>query len=58
MAHENKAADILKGLASIDPAILDSSQDEKERVLALSRELTSTLESPVDRAVGYIFKVR
>jgi hypothetical protein len=57
MATGKKPADILAELAKIDPAILENDLEEKGKALALSKQLTATLEVPMHRAVEYIFKV-
>jgi hypothetical protein len=57
MTTENTTADLLAELAKIDAAALDNDPDVKTKALALSRQLTTVLESPMDRAVEYMFKV-
>jgi hypothetical protein len=58
MSHENKASDLLAQLASIDPKGFANDPNEKNRALALSKKLATTLESPMDRVADYIFQVR
>jgi hypothetical protein len=57
MATGKKPADLLAELAKIDPAVLENDLEEKKKALALSKQLTATLEAPMHRAIEYIFKV-
>lgn len=57
MAAVMKVEDLLAQLAAIDPASLEKNPAQTMEVLKLSKQLTTTLEAPIDRAVDYIFKV-
>jgi hypothetical protein len=57
MSTKRKTAVSLVQLANIDPAALENDQSVRTKALILSRQFTAMLESPMDRALGYVSKV-
>lgn len=57
MATVLKAEDLLAQLAAVNPASLENNPGQTMEALKLCRQLTATLEAPLDRALNYIFKV-
>jgi hypothetical protein len=57
MATQRTTAEVLMQLANLNPAALEDDPNMKSKALALSRQLTAMLESPMEHAVEYAFKV-
>ncbi|KAL5119044.1 hypothetical protein ACEQ8H_002968 [Pleosporales sp. CAS-2024a] len=56
MPAESNVVDVLTALSSINASTVTNDLNERTKALALSKQLTAALESPIDRAINCIFQ--
>jgi hypothetical protein len=58
MATKQSAGELLAELSKIDSWKFQDDPSNRKEALALARKVTLALESPIDRVLDYMFKVR